>query len=370
MGRLLISKKSIRSNKVLRGIQKEYIKGHKQVRTRYPKARLGKVVKVIDNQVIDCTLANNKDQLAHEGIINDALTKNEILERIQRADIKGLSGSGFPTIQKIEALLSAKVAHKYLIINGVACDPGLLHDTWLIQNKCEDIKKAVQILNRLVSFEEVVVATPDSVPCRYPMGEEKTLIKQLFGTELTKEDIPTEKGFLVLNLQTTYAIYKAFYDEAELKNRYITVANLETGVASVVKTYIGQPVSKVLQVVSASTVLGVREMINTGKNIYVGMGIMDAEDYSEQMVISEQTGFIGIGEAAEYHNEAKCKGCGACTRKCPKGIDVKRIIRSIEKGDLSNLEAYGIDQCMHCGTCSYFCSAGKNTMEIMMKVRG
>lgn len=370
MGRMLISKKSVRGNKILKGIQKEYLKAHKQVKARYPKAKLGKVVRAIDDQVLDCARVSQEKEVASSIVDYNELNRNEILEKIQKADIKGLSGSGFPTVQKIEALLNAKVKRKYLIINGVTCDPGLIHDAWLIKNKNEEIKKATELLSKLTSFEKVVIATPDTVSCRYPMGEEKTLIKQLFNVELAKEDIPVEKGFLVINLQTAYAIYKAFYEEAELKNRYLTVANLETGAAKVVKAYMGQTISEVLQAVSNYSALGVREWINSKSNIYVGMGVMEAEEYTQEVVISEQIGFIGIGKVVEYHNNAKCKGCGACTKKCPKGIDVKRIIRSIEKGDLSNLEAYGIKQCMHCGTCSYYCSAGKNTMEMMMRVRG
>lgn len=365
MGRLLISKRSVRSNEAIRKIQKEYISNHKQVKSKYPKAKLGKIVKAVDDNIIDCSLI--KEKFDHQKGTLEMFSKESIIEKIEKANIKGLSGSGFPIIEKIKSVQNAEVTHKYLIVNGVACDPGLIHDTWLAREKSKEINMGIQILNKLISFKEVIIATPDILPCRYPMGEERVLIKQLLGVELSKNEVPSEKGYLVCNIQTVYAIYTAFFDEKELKTRYITIANLETGAASVAKVNLGQSVGEILENPIVDQKLDIKKFIKGSDSVYVGMGSMEADLYSKDMTISEKTGFIGLGSAAEYDNGAKCKKCGACSKKCPMGVDVKRMINAIEKGDFANLQAYGIDKCIHCGTCSYYCRAGKNTMEIMMK---
>lgn len=82
------------------------------------------------------------------------------------------------------------------------------------------------------------------------------------------------------------------------------------------------------------------------------------EKIKEQKV-SAATGLVCFGKIFEFHNEVKCKGCGACTRKCPKGIKVHKVIQAIEKGDWSKLDIYPIEECIKCGSCSYYCSAGK-----------
>ena len=367
MGRLLISKKSVKSNRAIRRIQKEYIYSHKQLKSRYPRVKLGKIVKAIDDKIIDCCLVKEKNKFEHQESTPEIFSKEAIIEKIKKVNIKGLSGSGFPIIEKIKSIQSAKVAHKYLIVNGVACDPGLIHDACLAREKNKEINKGIQILSKLIPFEEVIIATPDIVPCRYPMGEERILIKHLFGVKLSKSEIPSEKGYLVLNIQTVYAIYKAFFEEEELNTRYITLANLETGAASVAVVNLGQSVYDILENPIVDQKLDIKKFIKGNGSVYVGMGSMDADLYTKDMTISEKTGFIGFGSVAEYDNEAKCKRCGACSKKCPMGVDVKQIINAIEKGDSANLEVYGLDKCIHCGTCSYYCKAGKNTMEIMMK---
>ena len=50
------------------------------------------------------------------------------------------------------------------------------------------------------------------------------------------------------------------------------------------------------------------------------------------------------------------------------GVDVHEIIKAIDSGNAEDLKRYSIDNCIMCGTCSYFCRASKNTMRIIQSV--
>lgn len=365
MGRLLISKRSIRSNKELKSIQKRYLKANRHIRGRYPKGKLGKVVVLESSECIDCTKSARKEWEEVKAIEN--MSEEEIWERIKKADIRGLSGSNFPTIKKLETVKNARSTEKYFIINTVACDPGLLHDSWMISQYRQGIELGIELIKRLIPFQKVILAEPTKVPNRYPMGEERILIKQLLGREIAKEEIPAQLGYLVLNVQTVYALYKAVCNRSDKNTRYITVANIETGAARIVKVELGQHISELIPTLKRDLGLDKdsRDLLESLSQTYIGMGIMDADIATEESIISAKTGFIGFGIPAEFNNAAKCKGCGACSRRCPKGIKVHKLIRAIEKGAELDLEKYHVDQCISCGTCSYYCRVGKNTMEIL-----
>ncbi len=363
MGKILISRISIRKNPELKEIQKAYLKAHRKVRARHPKGKLGKVVRLVSDQCIDCV-----GYQAAEKVVED-MSEAQIWGTLKQANIKGLSGSDFPTHQKLMTVKMAECQSKYFIINAVACDPGLVHDAWLLKNHKEEIEKGIEIVKRMIHFNEVIIAQQDKVPNRYPMGEERILIKQLLGVELKKDEIPAEKGYLVINVQTVYAIYKAFYLNEEQTNRYITVANINSGMARVAKVKMGQKIEETIKELSQSKELHLEKFLSSQEEIYAGMGIMDAEAIKENQTTSAAIGFIGVGKAFEFNNEAKCKGCGACSRHCPKGVKLHKLLKAIEKGDTSKFEVYRLNECIECGTCSYYCKVGKNIMEILMKAK-
>jgi len=362
MGTLLISKKSIHANKQVKKIQKEYLKQHRRIKGRFPKGKLGKVVYLDDNYCIDAT---DGIQVNSKGYDISHLSIQEMWRIIKEADLVGLGGSGFSTIKKLETIRKSAASKKYFIINGVACDPGLLHDAWLMEKYMAEVNVGIEIVNKLVGFNEVIMATPDKVPCRYPMGEERILIHTLLGIDITSKEIPAEKGILVLNVQTVLSIYNAVLGEQDQKIRYITVADLDTGRARIARVKMGQEADEVLMRILETNKRTPFLSSTSTDQCYIGSGIMEAEKYHKGQKISAATSLICFGKAFEFHNEEKCKGCGACTRKCPKGIKVHKLVKVIEKEEWSKLEELGIKECIKCGCCSYHCKAGKNIMDMI-----
>jgi len=47
------------------------------------------------------------------------------------------------------------------------------------------------------------------------------------------------------------------------------------------------------------------------------------------------------------------------------GVNVKKIVVAKEKDPAADTSEFGLDQCMHCGTCAYFCPAGNAVSEYL-----
>lgn len=363
----LISKKEIRMNKTLKSIQKVSCKKYRAVKGHFPKAQIGKVVKLREH---DCFYDFTNYSNTHYELHNPTI--DILLRTIKQQGILGLSGSAFPTEQKIQSLLDSKTEEKYLIINGVECDPGLIHDEWLLKNYLEEIEKGIALITKCIPFNKVILATKEAltkhqsyydiyrVPNRYPMGAEKILIQTVLNISLDQQDTPSAKGILVLNVQTIHAIYEAFYQNRVLDSRFITIADMLTGEAVIARVNLN---ASILDIASKFN------KANSNQPVYFGGGIMSGKRATAEDKLSVKTNFIGYGKEVCIYQNLSCKKCGACSRKCPMNISVHKIIQSLEKNDLSRIKDFHSERCIQCGTCSYFCHARKNTMEMVISTK-
>lgn len=362
----LITRKEVKSNNALKTIQKETYKKHRKLKVRFPKAKISKLVKLREsNSYYDLTdKVYDKKELQN-------YNKDVLLETTRSMGICGLGGSGFPLERKLESIIHSKAPDKYLIINGVECDPGLLQDAWLLQNRLPEIEAGIKLLTKVIPFSKVLLATKEAtsntdsgydisvVPDRYPMGAEKILIEHLLGIKLAPKDVPAEKGVLVINAQTVHAIYEALYFNRPADSRFITVADLTSGESIVARVNLSAPVIETAN-----------KLIKAGlaQAIYYGGGILSGIKATPIDKLTVKTNFIGYGKEVIYDQSSKCKKCGACSRNCPMEIKVNKLIQAIEK-NASDLKEFHTELCIRCGTCTYLCAAGKNTMELVTSAK-
>ncbi len=284
-----------------------------------------------------------------------------ILDIIREKEVLGLGGAAFPAADKIKAVMEAAAEKKYLIINGVECDPGLIHDHWLINRNMKEICTGIKHLQSLVDFELTALAVKVGtdikacevnvvkVPDYYPVGSERNLIKHVLGKELLVSDLPAQEGILVLNVQTVYAVYEALCKNKKADTRLITVADLKTKTDYIVRVRLGTRLS------------GTLEKLPLAKgNIFIGGGAMQCRNASEEDVIDKNTNFIAIADFPRYKESVLCSNCGFCTASCPMGLRVNRISALVDKGKPEAARKYEPEKCLQCGNCSRVCLAGKN----------
>jgi ferredoxin len=319
------------------------------------------------DQVIDLT----KTLVVSESIPEDrSFDKETVLNRIRDNVVFGMGGAGFTTYKKITSVMDADVNDKYLIINGAECDPGLIHDKWLLRHQYDEINKGVELLKACVPFCDVYLAVKKTTLIKgeklklhklqdsYPVGAERLLIQKVLHRSLNYGEIPATEGILVLNVQTVYAIAQAVLYNRPVDTRYLTVADLKNKTARVVKVRLGMKLRDVIDAVYPGA-----------KSIYAGGGIMQAHQAEDNDYIDKTVNFIATGPFPDYKESPQCSGCGMCIQSCPSGLKVNVIADLVDKGKLKETAAYHVKECISCGSCSYSCLAGRNLAAIVKRAK-
>ncbi len=364
MDRILLNQKTVNVRKILKKTQKDSVRGYCRGRS-ISKTKIGKLFYLVPSRTIE-----NKDKIKY---FSSEVNLDRMLELLEYYALTGMSGNGFSVKTKLELLIQHQ-SQKYLLINGVECEPGLLHDEWILNNYWEEVSKGIQMISKVIPFERCVLAhkihkaekrkkriaigfEECGIAAMYPMGEEHLLIKQVFGKTLSSDAHPVDEGILVMNVQTVYQIYNLLTNQYQ-NGRYITLADLESGVARVEYVKRGENIKEKL----TNCFPGVRV-----EKCFAGSGIMSAHIIEENESFSDGISFAAIGESANISNNAACKGCGMCNRKCPAGVNIRAIVKRREIDNQADLSDLGIENCMHCGSCTFFCRAGKDITEYLAK---
>lgn len=361
----IVNKKVVCKNKEMKKAQKYAKKLYGRCWGRAPKSKINKVVSLenISYQSLSDQFERSMDKTGMGQ--SDFQSKEEFLDWVEQSGLTGLSGDGFKTAEKLKGFFTTNAEKRYFVINAVNCDPGLVHDEWILSNKMADVMNGIELIKRFSSFDRIMIATKrkvtaeDSelfvkVPNRHPMGEERILIENLLGIKLSADEYPSDKGILVMNLQTVLAL-----GTGDFSNRYLTVADLTVAKGQVVKVPIGIKIADVIK----TTLPEYKDA-----PVYTGFGVFSAHLSEESETVNYSTNFIGYGNAPDYAEATACKGCGGCTSKCPMRIKVHKIVQAVERKDMNGIEAFGAKNCIGCASCTYICHAGKNVMEIVAGV--
>lgn len=339
------------------------------IKIKYPLKKINLTMPLIDLTLRD----NNVDEKRADGLeYMNSLTPEMVLERIEANEVLGLGGEGFQTAEKIKTALTSNMDKKYLIVNAVECDPGLIHDKWLLRNRREDIYKGIKVISHCMDFSEIYLAVKNTedisfpndikihkVKNYYPTGYEKTLIKSVLKKKIPVDFIPAKLGILVLNVQTVLSIYEAVFLNKKADEKYITVANLKDNNAAVVKVKIGESIMKIL------------ESVYPGEYpVFTGGGIMNAHNVEEDDIVGKKTNFIAVSKMPRYKESPLCSNCNLCTTSCPQGLIVQRIAELIDKEKYEKVKKYRPEKCINCGLCSYVSLCGRNLSARVGEARG
>jgi len=288
------------------------------------------------------------------------VSEKEFLDLLKTKSLAGRGGGAFPVYKKIEALKQAGGKNRICIINGVECDPGLVHDAWLLEHNRDDISCIISLLRRYYGFTRVILAvTPDKagiyidgaetavVPDTYPAGAESRLIRSLLDIDIAPHDYPTRQGILVQNVQTLCGIYHALSSTSEEDIRYITALNLKSGESFVIQTENGTPIGDIA-----------RTVFPKEDTLFVGGGIMQARLPLDNEILTDSINCITLSEKPRF-KEKDCRGCYQCNIHCPADLDIKRISEAVRDSKPDTIPP-DLDPklCPQCGSCTYVCPAG------------
>lgn len=364
----VVNKRSVNKNNALKTAQKKARKYYQEkIFTKAPNATRLKIRKLADLEQVNYKAFSDIELVEKPNKI--LLSKEELIELCRQGRLTGRSGNGFEVSKKLEAFHKDSCT---LIINAVECDPGLVTDSWLYRNKQSFIQQGAMIIKNALCLDKVILATKEPLQTidgiqqvkvidRFPMGYENYLIQYVLGIKIAKNELPQDKGILVMNLQTVIAIAELTQNVMAGQYKYITVANLFTAEARVVRVHIGDSVQEVTESCFSQNAR------NTDR-LYAGGGALNCHKVTEDEQIKDTTGYIAIGEMPDYEKAGKCKGCGACTKNCPAGVAVHKIVQYTNKNGMntaSNCKEFHAAACIGCGACTYGCMAGKDVREVV-----
>ncbi len=285
-----------------------------------------------------------------------------LIGKLDKCGVYGMGGAAFPTGRKLQTILDSNVDKKFFIINAAECDPGLLHDKWLLHNRQDDIFKGISIITKCLHFSKVIIAVKESYGIKppegisiskvrnyYPAGFEKNLIKSVLKKSVPSGFIPAKLGILVLNVQTVFSVYEAVCLNRKADSKYITIADITAGYSVVAKVK-----------TDTSVMEAINKVYPDRRTVFIGGGIMQARMAQEDDKIGKDTNIIIAAPIPRYKESPLCSKCGACVCNCPEGLQANRIADLVDKGCPEAARKYSPELCIKCGLCSYICPAGRN----------
>lgn len=185
------------------------------------------------------------------------------LDMVKAAGIVGMGGAGFPTGVKLGIDLSTtemgeldaeinpelpegfKLDHSYILINAAECEPGLEHNIRQIEEQCGKVITGIKYSMEITKADKAIIAikkknqkaiktlqkalaseadiTMHLLPDIYPMGEERAVVRECLGVNLTTLQLPSAARSVVLNLETVAKIAEAIDEKKPCITKNLTV---------------------------------------------------------------------------------------------------------------------------------------------------
>ncbi len=320
---------------------------------------------IVENDGLDEAVSGFGD----DRLLED-LSADETADIIKNAGIVGLGGAGFPTAVKLTPKNINDI--DTLIINGCECEPYLTNDYRLMIERSDEILKGVKAVLKLLPNAKAVIGIEDNKPdavklmsdkcqnsnisvtalkTKYPQGGERQLIYALTGRKISSRMLPADKGVIVINTATCFAIYEAVYKRMPLIHRVMTVTG--EGVISPcnLDVMLGVSHSYVLKAAGGSNE-DVVKFISGGPMTGMAMSTLDVPvvKTSSSILAFTKDDVSALGQSVCIH-------CGKCVSSCPELLIPQMMAKSVKSENYEGFEKLGGMECIECGCCTFVCPA-------------
>lgn len=307
--------------------------------------------------------------------IND-YSKEEFIKKISEAGIVGLGGAGFPTYVKYDHDKQIKT----LLINAVECEPYLTADYTIVRYKCEEILETIDAILDINHIPEAIIAIKKDnhdlkdifnnfigtylkiklveVPNLYPMGWERNLVKQVKNTSYKR--FPLEKGIVVNNISTIFAIYEALKFDKPLIERIITISGDGIKNPTNILVKVGTEIKEIVKSIGGYQDYDEVRLITGGP-------MMGVTIESEELVVSSNLTAVTVLENKFEDISVECMRCGKCVSFCPAKLSPVLIKDNMRNKEVIN--KLKPENCIECGLCSYVCPSKINVRACVKQAK-
>lgn len=332
----------------------------------------------LDGNLVKCVKIEN--DFKEQSIIKDTkkhkinrYSKEDFIKILQNCGVIGMGGAGFPTYVKYNT--DKKI--NTLIINAVECEPYITSDYVLVKEKMDEILEVIDAVMEINGIKEGIIAVKKSnrelikqfnnylgtypkikvVGLRnvYSNGWERKLINKV--KHVDYNILPLERGIVVNNISTMYAIYEALKYQKPPFERIITFTGKQLNKPCNVLVKIGTDVVDVIEFLEGTK--------NKDYLLVAGGPMMGNEITDKQLVVSANLSCVLIDDICNKEDINVCIRCGKCTDVCPAHLSPVLIKDNIDRPN--KLKKLKPRRCMECGLCSYICPSKIKLREIVIQ---
>ena len=297
-------------------------------------------------------------------------TKKEFIARLKDCGVVGMGGSGFPTYVKYDV----DVPIKTIVVNGAEGEPYITTDYVLMREKAEEILECLDLIMEIMSAKEgfIVIEKGQEAlknefnkymgtypnikillsPPLFRSGWEGYLMRHLL--KLNYHRLPSEKGVIVNNVSTIYAIYEALQYHKPVMEKMITITGESVKKPQNIIVKIGTDIKDILTFIG-----GYHDQADI--KLIAGGPMMGQAISSDDLVVSNNLNGIVIMPNKTNNPYINCMRCGKCVDICPVNLAPVLIKNAID--DKTRLQYLEPRRCIECGLCSYICPSKVDVRE-------
>lgn len=301
----------------------------------------------------------------------ETLSANEIVDIIKNNGIVGLGGAGFPTGVKIAPKNADNI--DTVIINGSECEPYLTSDYRLMLERGDEIIKGIKAVLKTLPNAKAVIGIENNKPeviklleektaneekisvcplkTKYPQGGERQLIFAITGRKINSKMLPADKGCVVVNTASCYAIYEAVYKNIPLIHKVMTITGEAVHTPCNVDVPIGVSHSYVLEQCGGAKE-DVVKFISGGPMMGMAMSTLDVP------VVKTSSSILAFSkDDVAALPQSACIHCGRCIKVCPQILVPQMMAKAVRSQNMDRFDSLGGMECIECGCCTFVCPA-------------